>query len=266
MTERLRVGHLNYLNALPLYTGLQQIGCTARLVPGCPSELNAKLEQGELDLSLVSSYAYLCQMEEWALLPGFCIAAEKRVLSVNFYHRCPISELDGATIAVTPDSSSAVELLKILCEVFWKIKPRFEPLLDLSKATHYPAFLLIGDQALFHPCYVGYETLDLAAAWYEKTVLPMTFALFAVRRSVMESRGDEVYAFARELAKSLAWSEVHLDQVIQLATLRHPLPRDRFADYYQLLRYHLNKPEWNGLQTFATLARAEQRLAQEVPR
>ena len=55
----LRVGHLNFVNAYPLYGGLLQ-GAVQRpveLVSGVPSELNQMLREGDLDLSLVSAHA-----------------------------------------------------------------------------------------------------------------------------------------------------------------------------------------------------------------
>lgn len=265
MSARLRVGHPCYLNCLPLFTN-PTLDDSVTLITDHPNALNVRLQQGNLDIGLVSSWAYLNHTSEWTLIPGFCIAAYQRVLSVNLYHRIPLKHLDGQMLAITPQSSSSAQLIRLFCEVFWDIAPEFIPLPSLELATEFPAFLLIGDEALTRPQIPGYQTYDLAYAWYEKTLLPMTFAVMAVREEVLKKRGDEVVAFSQQLDLCLALSEKNMDDIISLAESQSGLSADRLREYYSHLRYRMRLPEWNGLRAFATLASRRSVLQNEAPR
>ncbi|MBS0622040.1 MAG: menaquinone biosynthesis protein, partial [Verrucomicrobia bacterium] len=190
--SQLRVGHLNFCNAIPLYTSLSS---AVQLVGGVPSELNALLREGKLDLSLVSSFEYLSHSSLYDLLPGYCIAAEGQVRSVHLHVKGPLAALNDQPLALTPQSASSAQLVKLFCRYFWHIRPHFVTLPHLNQCMDYKAFLLIGDQALLHPGFPGYTRFDLAQVWKEKTDLPITFAVFAMRKRLMQERGEEVLGF-----------------------------------------------------------------------
>lgn len=252
----LRVGQLDYLNALPFFGGFLtgEVSAEVEWQRGNPSQLNALLDRGELDLALISSYHYLSHQEELELLPGHCIAAVDEVQSVLLYKRKGIEKIDGVQVAVTQESKTGVQLLKVLCERFWNVTPKIVPLPSIEEATNYPAFLLIGDQALLRPTIPGYYTVDLATAWHEKTALPMTFALFAARKEVMAKRGDEVMAFMRKLETSYKWGTRNEGIILDLAEKQSGLARAQLKAYYPLLHYRLEKEELAGLKAFATLS------------
>lgn len=255
--KKLRVGHLNYLLGLPLYTALaeRRIRHSAELVPGVPAELNKALKNNELDVSLVSTYHYLTHQDELELLPGFCIAAEGRVMSVNLYVKDgDISGLDGAQVALTPQSASAAQLVKVMCKNFWQVKPEFVTLPNLEEATRYSAFLLIGDQALLNPIFPGYKTIDLATAWHEKTMLPMPFGVFAVTKEAMEKDIEAVTTFAIQLEESLDWGEDNMSSIRSTVVDKSGLAPEVVKEYFSLLRYRMGDSEWDGLRSFASLS------------
>ncbi|GFP25369.1 chorismate dehydratase, partial [Candidatus Hakubella thermalkaliphila] len=57
---RPRIGHIQFLNCLPLYYGLvtQNVLLDIELVKGTPTELNQFLIRGELDIGPLSSIEY----------------------------------------------------------------------------------------------------------------------------------------------------------------------------------------------------------------
>src|SRR5271170_6846299 len=79
----LRLGYVSYINTLPLYGALirREIAPSATLVPGYPTQLNAKLLAGEVDITLMSSIEYLRHQDRLTLLPRFCLAAADKVRS-----------------------------------------------------------------------------------------------------------------------------------------------------------------------------------------
>src|SRR5690349_24527963 len=105
-------------------------------VQGVPTDLNARLLAGELDLAPISSIEYARNAERLRLLPRLCVASEGAVDSIQLVSKRPLEQV--RSVAVTPESATSVVLTKVL----------------LPEAEHVPlgepadARLLIGDAAL----------------------------------------------------------------------------------------------------------------------
>lgn len=251
----LRVGHLNFVNAYPLYGAMIRgiVQRNVELVGGVPADLNQALRTGDLDLSLVSAYEYLNNAHSYDLVPGFCQAAPGPVRSVTLHYKGKLEDLNGQPLALTQQSASSANLVRAFCHTFWKIEPEFVPLPDVQACMDYPAFLLIGDQALLHPGFPGYNRIDMAEAFVEKTQLPMTFAVFAVRKEITRDRPDQVAKFCEKLNESLTWYESNFETVCEMAAANSPIPIEILRAYYPLLNYRLGHEELAGLATYATL-------------
>ena len=91
-------------------------------------------------MSPVSSVAAAEHAAEWLVFDNLCIGSRGEVGSVILDSSVPIEELEGASIAVTADSATAAQLLRILLARHWKIRAKL--IKTDSKAT---ARLLIGD-------------------------------------------------------------------------------------------------------------------------
>lgn len=256
----LKVGAIEYINTLPFFAALQAgiLTPAATLYRGVPAELNRRLREGEIDLSLISSAEYLQHKNQYTLIPEFCIAAREQVLSVCLYSQLPLANLTGKTIAVTPESASSTQLLKVLCKHFWKVTPQFallpDRLKEASQARKFDALLLIGDLCLHNPSLPGYQTIDLAQAWYYATGLPFVFAVLAVRSPIMQERSEEVAEFSRTLQSSLEWARAHKDSIIEIAQQQCPIPESTLRRYFDLLHYNMTKQHLQGLERFHQLS------------
>ncbi len=237
-----RIGMVEYINALPFHLPfrLGELTTNASITYGIPSALNAQLRAGDLDMALTSCAEYFDG--PYNLLPGFCIGAFKEILSVNLYTR---TELDGATIALTHHSATSVALVKVLCHHFWRVEPTFVPLDREKPLTSYDAFLLIGDEALEQLTIPGYQTIDLAHAWYEATQLPFVFAVFAQRKGAQD--------YSEELEAALQWSEANRERLIHEAHQQSGLDPELIDRYYSLCCYRLGPKEREGLDLFQQL-------------
>lgn len=251
----MRVGFVNYINALPLAQAFVEghLESKARLVLEIPSVLNGLLRREKLDVSLVSSAEYLDG--NYALLPNYGIAAEKKILSVNLYVKKHLPTLHQSRLGLTHHSATSIALLKVLCFHFWKVAPRFESLDRTKPYKEYDGFLLIGDEALQQREIPGFQTIDLASAWYEATALPFIFAVFAVRKDYLKNNEEKVLGFQTQLQRSLSWSEKHWDKVEERAQKQCKLDTPIIRDYYALCRYKIGERELRGLQIFADLRR-----------
>ena len=183
-TERL--GIVSYTNVAPLHWGLTP-WTGASFIRGVPTELNRKLLDGSIDLTLVSSIEFLRHRDVLRALPDFSIATLGPVYSVMLFHWEPWTELSGKKIALTTDSATSVELLKVLLREggidadFVPLAPDLDTMLGSCDAA-----LLIGDAALREG--VAQREIngkkpfmtDLGSAWFEHTKLPFTFAVWGV--------------------------------------------------------------------------------------
>ena len=158
---------------------------------GVPTELNARLLAGELDLAPISSIEYARNADRLRLLPRLCVSSEGAVDSIQLVARRPLEQV--RTVAVTPESATSVVLTKVL----------------LPEAEHVPlgeeadATLLIGDAALKSAFEDPTPHHDLGRLWLERTGLPMVFAVWACPEPVAAGLG-RARAGARRLGPDRA--------------------------------------------------------------
>ncbi len=248
----LRVGFVEYINSLPLYAAFQKevIPPQGKLTYAIPSRLNTLFRAGELDISFISTAEFL--QGDYESLP-YGIVAKKEILSVNLYVRKNLSTLDNATVALTHHSATSIALLKVLCNKFWKVNPRFIPLDRSKNLSDYPAFLLIGDEALEQRHFPGYSTVDLAEEWHKHTQLPFVFALFAVQKEVMQKRMADLDHFTTQLSTALKWGKENAASVETLAQEKSSLPLPLIQTYFSLCSYSLGPEERKSIETFAKM-------------
>ena len=158
-----RVGHIQFLNCLPLYYGLVK-NCALldiELIKGTPTELNRLLMGGGLDISPISSIEYARHNDSLMLLPDFTVSSDGEVKSIILLSRIPVTELSGKRIAMTNTSATSHVLLKLVLGRSYGIVPEYvvsetdlKGMFSVADAA-----LLIGDAALKH--YVNPQNFHL---------------------------------------------------------------------------------------------------------
>ncbi len=254
-----RLGIVSYTNVAPLHWGLEPWR-GAEFVRGVPTELNRMLLNGEIDLTLISSYEFLRHSDELKALPDFSISTLGPVYSVMLFHWEPWDDLSGKRIALTTDSATSVQLLKVLLKEsginaeFVPMEPNLDVMLEQCDAA-----LLIGDSALIEAVEPrdirGRRPLvtDLGEAWYALTRLPFTFAVWASRKDNPPS--EKLVSELRRVR------EVGLGQLAAVAAAEadhlglSPLVIQRYLNNF---RYYLEPPDRDGLSTFAAKSLGEE--------
>jgi chorismate dehydratase len=251
----LSIGHIHYANCTPIFTALKaHFDCSAyRFVTGVPAQLNALLRSGGIDLSPSSSFEYAQAHGEYCLLPELSISATGPVKSVLLFSRVPIESLDGATVGLTAESATSVNLLKVLLSRHCGLTNSFvstkEPL--EQALSRYPALLLIGDAALKGALTPGdWRVYDLGELWREFTGLPFVFALWIARRDAARTRGAELAALGRDLvaAKKLAYESYA--EIAAGCAERSWLGQAELVDYWQTISYELTPAHLEGARLF----------------
>lgn len=273
MAAPLRIGQISYLNVLPLFHHLRQMfppNDDVQYVSGHPSDINAGLADGSIDLSPASSFEYLRDAERYKLLPDLSITASHGpVKSVLLVSPVPIDALpawlaengteQGPEVLVTTASASSVALLKVLWKFAWDL-PRarwtdIEPGTGLDVAAeHGPRpFLEIGNLALQHWLQPprGWHIIDLAQAWREFTGLPFVFAVWIVRRGLSREQQamlEDVHAALMHCKTTCVQA---IAEIADFRDLSSWINRDGIEDYLSTVGYELGPDELASLTLFA---------------
>jgi chorismate dehydratase len=250
----LRIGRIAFTNVLPIYHYFEADGLPVELVPMVPSQLNRLMAAGEIDMGPISSFAYAEKYPNFVLLPDLSVSARGRVGSIFLFTRdAALSDLRSAKIALTNTSASSVALLKVLLNGFERGNPEYvtmpPSLGDMMEQAD--AALLIGDDAIRaqweNP---GYRVFDLGWEWYQRTGLDMVFAVWAVRREVVEERPDELYAVYERFFASKERSRLDPTPVIREAQRQLGGDEAFWRNYYNGLCYDLRQPQLEGLEAY----------------
>jgi chorismate dehydratase len=258
---RPRVGHIQFLNCLPIYWGLVRAGALldVELRKDTPDRLNDLLVAGELDIGPISLVEYLRNAADLVLLPDLAIGSDGPVLSVNLVSQRPLAELDGARVALGSTSRTSVLLARMWLEQVHGVRPAyFSCPPDLpTMLLEADAAVLIGDAALratYQAPGQGLAVHDLGAAWRDWTGLPMVFAVWAARRSYAEQHPglvkDVHAAFVRSRDDALA----HIDDVAAAAARWEVFDARTLAGYFRALDFSLGARQLAGLREFARRA------------
>ncbi|SDE39594.1 menaquinone biosynthetic enzyme MqnA/MqnD family protein [Glycomyces harbinensis] len=266
IARRPRVGHIAFLNCMPIYWGLARTGALLELDlhRAAPDELSRLLVDGDLDIGPITLVEYLRHADDLVLIPDPAVAADGPVLSVNLVSRVPLVELPAAPrVALASHSRTGVLLGRMLLEDRYGRKPSYtvtSP--DLASALEgsfdgrgADAAVLIGDEALrVHHDPQGHHVLDLAAEWRDWTGLPMVFAVWAVRRDYAEASPGIVKDVHLAFTESVRRSREEIDEVVASAARWEPFEPAALAEYFDRLQFGLSERHLAGLREFASRA------------
>jgi chorismate dehydratase len=261
--ERPRVGHIQFLNCLPIYWGLMRSGALldVELRKDSPDLLNAALVAGELDVGPISLVEYLRHADDLLLLPELAVGSDGPVQSVNLISTRPLAELDGRPVALGSTSRTGVLLAQMLLADRYGAAPRYfrcppelpQMLLEADAAV------LIGDPALrarYEAPARGLLVTDLGDAWKRWTGLPMVFAVWAVRRDYAADHPGRVKEVHEAFLRSRDLCLRELDDVAAAAARWEPFDAATLAAYFRTLDFSLGERQVAGVREFARRAAA----------
>jgi chorismate dehydratase len=261
VNERPRVGHIQFLNCLPIYWGLVRAGTLldVELTKDTPDRLNDLLVSGELDIGPISLVEYLRNAHDLVLLPDLAIGSDGPVLSVNLVSQVPLRALDGRQVALGSTSRTSVLLARMWLEQVHGVRPEYftcPP--DLTTMLlEADAAVLIGDAALratYDAPRRGLDVHDLGAAWRDWTGLPMVFAVWAARRSYAQENPGLVKDVHAAFLRSRDDARAHIEDVAAAAARWEIFDAATLATYFQTLDFSLGPRQVQGLCEFARRA------------
>jgi chorismate dehydratase len=259
--DRPRVGHIQFLNCVPIYWGLMRSGALidVDLHKDTPDRLNSALIAGDLDIGPVSLVEYLRHADDLLLLPDLAVGSDGPVLSVNLVSTRPLTELDGRPVALGSTSRTGVLLAQMLLSERYGVRPEYftcPPELT-QMLLEGDAGVLIGDAALratYEAPRRGLAVTDLGQAWREWSGLPMVFAVWAARRDYAAQHPGLVKDVHEAFLRSRDLCLAELDAVAAAAARWEPFDATTLAEYFRVLDFSLGERQVAGLREFARRA------------
>ncbi|WP_258396709.1 menaquinone biosynthetic enzyme MqnA/MqnD family protein [Streptomyces sp. Amel2xB2] len=256
--SRPRVGHIQFLNCLPLYWGLVHTGSLLdlELTRDTPEKLSDQLVNGDLDIGPITLVEFLRNADQLVALPDIAVGCDGPVMSCEVVSRVPLEELDGARVALGSTSRTSVRLARLLLDERFGVRPDYytcEP--DLARMMREAdAAVVIGDLGLRaylrHLPEAGLAVHDLGDLWKEWTGLPFVMAVWAVRRDYLERHPETVDEVHRAF---LASRDLALEEVAKVA--EHAARWEVFEPpvlerYFTTLDFRLGAQQLQGVAEF----------------
>lgn len=249
--DRIRIGVIDFVNALPLARGLERGDAEVELVRSRPGVLADRLRFGELDAALIPAVEFFRGVG--AVVPGPCIGSRGPVASIRFLARRPLPEIDR--VLVDRGSRTSVAMLRLLLERMHRLSPDFHiyrP--DPAHPFRGPggeeadAALVIGDLALELRPDPAWTDIDLGDWWHGAFHRPFVYAVWAARD---EERAAEL---TERLQESHRAGERELPLICEEVAARKGWPEPRVHEYFtKNLSYRLDDEAVAGLRLFHRL-------------
>ena len=257
---RPRVGHIQFLNCVPIYWGLARTGSLLDLdlSKDTPERLSDALVAGDLDISPITCVEYLRNADQLVVMPDIAVGSDGPVLSCVIVSQVPLDQLDGRKVALGSTSRTSVRLAQLLLAEQYGVQPDYyscppDLALMMQEAD---AAVLIGDAALratmFDGPRLGLDVHDLGAMWKDWTGLPFVFAVWAARRDFLEREPELV----REVRRAfLASRDLSMEEVAKVAeqTARWELFDEELLRRYfaEALDFSFGERQLEGMREFA---------------
>jgi chorismate dehydratase len=267
------VGHIQFLNCVPLYWGLARTGSLLDLdlTKDTPEKLSDLLVEGRLDLGPITCVEYLRHADELVVLPDIAVGSDGPVMSCVIVSKVPLAELDGRPVALGSTSRTSVRLAQLLLEEREGVRPDYfscPPDLDAMLARA-DAAVLIGDPALKATLEAGpdrgHTVHDLGAMWKEWTGLPFVFAVWAARREFVEQRPELVSRVHQAFLASRDLSLVEAAKVAEQASRWEDFDAKVLETYFSsALDFSLGERQLAGIAEFARRVAHDSGFAPDV--
>jgi len=255
MQNKISLGKISYINASPVYYGLDNdlLPDWLTLVTDVPSALNHKIITSQIDISPISAAFYAMNHDKLLVLPDLSISCHGNVLSVICASNYGLDDLDQKTVMFSQESASAASFLKMIFSQR-QVYPDFKvgAVGDINGIpSGVDAVMVIGDNALTQPWQERYtHCFDLGGIWHEMTGLPFVFAVWVVRETFAKKNPGQVKAVHDLLLASKRQGYAHIDEVIAAATQKLDLTHSIIKKYYDLLICDLDPLKIKAMKIF----------------
>ncbi len=239
----LKITAVSYLNTFPFVHGITKSGLLQdfELDLQIPSLCGKKLVSGETDIALVP-VAAIHNHPEFEIYTDFCIGCNGRVKTVLLLSKVPVDKIEN--IYLDYDSTTSVNLIKVLCKFYWKINPLWIPMKNsIDQNEKYESIVAIGDKTFELEKKYPFS-YDLGEMWRNFTGLPFVFACWAGKKGISKE-------MIKDLNAALSWGIYHIPESIETNPEKLFIPKDEAIKYLQSdINFILDKDKKDAMQLF----------------
>ncbi|HET6401256.1 MAG TPA: aminofutalosine synthase MqnE [Candidatus Kapabacteria bacterium] len=248
------VSKMPYLNSVPFYNAFPDYSNVVKLAPLAPRVFGKLAGQGSVAAGPMSLRDYMTLSDDFEKL-DYGVAVKGKANSVLLFSKYDWQELRGKKIAITSETSTSVELLKVLLEKRFGITEYSFHRTHGTNGSHdysnFDAILLIGDEALrrAYGCGIpGFDKVfDLAEEWCAWKEMPFVFAAWAIRKGTSEAARNEII---KSLERSLENAKGHFGEIGREHGARLHMSEAEVADYLLQFRYRFSIDEHAAMAEF----------------
>ncbi|MEN8655906.1 menaquinone biosynthesis protein [Streptomyces sp. 21So2-11] len=257
--SRPRVGHIQFLNCVPLYWGLARTGALLdfELTKDTPERLSEQLVRGDLDIGPVTLVEFLRSADQLVAFPDLAVGCDGPVMSCVIVSKLPLEQLDRARVALGSTSRTSVRLAQLLLAEQYGVQPDYytcPPDLGVMMQEA-DAAVLIGDAALRASLHdaprLGLQVHDLGKMWKDWTGLPFVFAVWAVRKDYLEREPVIVKQVHEAFLASRDVSLEEVTKVAEQAARWEVFDAELLERYFTTLDFRFGPDQLKGVREFA---------------
>ncbi|MGW6459832.1 menaquinone biosynthetic enzyme MqnA/MqnD family protein [Streptomyces sp. NPDC055078] len=257
--SRPRVGHIQFLNCLPLYWGLARTGTLLDLdlSKDSPEKLSEQLVRGDLDIAPVTLVEFLRNADQLVAFPDLAVGCDGPVMSCVIVSQVPLEQLDGARVALGSTSRTSVRLAQLLLAEKYQVAPDYytcPPDLGVMMQEA-EAAVLIGDAALRASLQdaprLGLAVHDLGLMWKEWTGLPFVFAVWAARKEYLAREPGVLHEVHEAFLASRDLSLEEVTKVAEQAARWETFDAGLLERYFRTLDFRFGPDQLAGVHEFA---------------
>lgn len=238
----IRITAISYYNTLPFIYGITHSGLLSdyKLNLEVPSVSARRIISNEAEIGLIPVGA-LPGISNYHIVSNLCIGADKDVKSVLLLANIDLKDLK--TIYLDTDSLTSVNLVRILADKYWKIRPLWKSLSEMNgKLSKEDGMVLIGDKTFglsgqYPFCY------DLAGEWIKFTGLPFVFAVWISRQPLPAD-------FEKSFQAALTWGVEHREESIMMAVNPHISGKELISYLKNDISYNMDEQKKKGMELF----------------
>ena len=269
------VSKMPYLNSVPFYNSFSDYSNVVKLAPLAPRVFGKLAGQGSVAAGPMSLRDYMSMSDDFEKL-GFGVAVKGKANSVLLFSKYDWRELGGKKIAITSETSTSVELLRVLLENRFGISNYSFDRTNRSDRSYdtFDAVLLIGDEALqkaYGGGIAGFDKVfDLAEEWCSWKEMPFVFAVWAIRKNTPELARKEII---HSLEASLENAKDQFGELGREHGARLGMSEAEVADYLSQFHYRFSidehaamaefEMEYASLASANVIARSEERATKQ---
>ena len=253
------MGHIQFLNCLPLYWGLARTGTLLdlELSKDTPEKLSEQLVRGDLDIAPVTLVEFLRNADRLVAFPDLAVGCDGPVMSCVIVSQVPLEKLSGARVALGSTSRTSVRLAQLLLAEQYQVTPDYytcPP--DLGQMMlEAEAAVLIGDAALRASLHdaprLGLQVHDLGLMWKEWTGLPFVFAVWAARKDYLAREPEMVHEVHEAFLASRDLSLQEVAKVSEQAARWETFDAELLERYFRTLDFRFGPDQLAGVREFA---------------